>query len=248
VVGRGAGSFERSWQQSPRWTHTVTDAHNLFLETAAETGLVGVAVLVAALAVPLLALVTARHHPVLPAAIGAYAAFLVHAGTDWDWELPAVTLTALFVGCAGLIAVRQGSPRIIGRPLRVAGTSAAVLIAFAMWVGYVGEDSIEQAQAALSRHEPRRAEFYARKAGRWAPWSADGPTTRGEALLLLDHTDQARASFREAVERDPRYWRAWVGVAVASKGNVRADAMRRATALYPQSVEIVETKHLLSTE
>jgi hypothetical protein len=38
----------------------------------------------------------------MPAAVGAYAAFLVHAGLDWDWELPAVVVAGLC--CAGAVA------------------------------------------------------------------------------------------------------------------------------------------------
>jgi len=34
-------------------------------------------------------------------------AFLVHAGLDWDWEVPAVTLTGVF--CAGALVV-EGRP------------------------------------------------------------------------------------------------------------------------------------------
>ena len=246
VVGTGAGSFERSWERSPRWTHTVTDAHSLFLETAAETGLIGLAVLVAALALPLWALVSARHQPVMAAAVGAYAAFLVHAATDWDWELPAVTLTVVFLGCAGLIALRNREPRSLGRPTRIVGTSTAAVVALAMWIGYAGEDSIDRANASLSRRDAARAAVLAGKATRWAPWSPYGPTTRGEALLQLDRQAQAGEAFRQAIGRDGRYWRAWLGLAAASNGRVRADAMRRATALYPKSVEIAETRDLLS--
>ena len=37
-------------------------------------------------------------------AAGGFAAYLVHTGLDWDWEMPAVTLTGLLCG-VGLLAV-----------------------------------------------------------------------------------------------------------------------------------------------
>jgi len=38
-------------------------------------------------------------------AIGALAVFAIHAGLDWDWELPALTLVALVL--AGLVLARS---------------------------------------------------------------------------------------------------------------------------------------------
>ena len=37
--------------------------------------------------------------------IAALAAFALHAGVDWDWELPALTLVALVL--AGLVLARS---------------------------------------------------------------------------------------------------------------------------------------------
>jgi hypothetical protein len=44
------------------------------------------------------------------AAAGAYVAFLFHAGVDWDWEMPAVTVAGLACGVA-LMAERKFSAR-----------------------------------------------------------------------------------------------------------------------------------------
>jgi hypothetical protein len=63
------------------------------------------AVVLAALAAPVAAAVRARRHPLVPAALGAYAAFLVHAAIDWDWEMPALTLVAVVL--AGVLVARS---------------------------------------------------------------------------------------------------------------------------------------------
>ena len=59
------------------------------------------------MAVPLAAAYRHRHVPVVPGAAGAYAAFVVHSGLDWDWEVPAVVLFALTAAGALLIAARR---------------------------------------------------------------------------------------------------------------------------------------------
>ena len=246
ALGVGAGSYERYWQESDRWSRTARDAHSLYLETLAELGPLGLLLLVVALGIPVGALVAARRHPVVGGALGAYAAYLGHAGIDWDWELTGVTLAALLIGCVGLIALRTRPPsRLSGRTRLVGGVAVAAIAAFVA-VGYVGNDSLDRAQLALDVGNPQAAVSESRIGSRWAPWSPYPLTVRGEALLRLNQVDAARAAFRQAIDRDSGYWRAWLGLAVASDGPARDAAMRHAKALYPQSVEIEQTEQLLA--
>ena len=108
VVGRGAGTFELAWLEEQPVPIFVRDAHSLYLETLAELGLVGLGLLVLAL-VP--ALVGASRGA-SPAAAAAYVAFLVHAGLDWDWEMPAVTAAGLLCGAVLL------RPAVLGERAR----------------------------------------------------------------------------------------------------------------------------------
>ena len=103
ALGSGAGTYVRAWAgtRTPSG-HIALDAHNLYLETLAEVGPVGLTLLAAALALPLLAI---RRGGMATVAGAAYLAFLVHAGVDWDWEMPAVTLAAL--GCVAALLVAQ---------------------------------------------------------------------------------------------------------------------------------------------
>ena len=104
LLGTGAGSFEARWFRERSVAFHARDAHNLYLETLAELGPVGLALLLASLALPLLALPAVRGFAYAPAAVGAYVAYLVHAGVDWDWEVPAVTVPAIF--CAAVLLAR----------------------------------------------------------------------------------------------------------------------------------------------
>lgn len=108
--GTGAGTYDLEWAafgDLARWGN-VLDAHSLYLETFAELGLVGV-VLVLALLVPVSAAVRGPLSATSTAAAAGAVTFLVHAGLDWDWEMPAVTL----VGIACLAACcRPGSASV----------------------------------------------------------------------------------------------------------------------------------------
>ena len=98
IAGRGAGTFELAWLEEQPIPVSVVDAHSLYLETLAELGLVGLGLLALALAPPLVA----AFRGASAAAAGGYVAFLFHAGLDWDWELPAVTVAGLLCGAAVL--------------------------------------------------------------------------------------------------------------------------------------------------
>ena len=114
--GGGAGSFRVAWLRERDVPEAAQDAHSLYVETLGELGLVGAALLLGFLA----AVATAAVRAPAPAA-GAVAALLVwalHAGVDWDWEMPAVTLPALLL--AAHVATGAGAS-----PAGVSATAAA---------------------------------------------------------------------------------------------------------------------------
>ena len=97
-LGSGAGSFDDYWLEHRGLEVEVRDAHSLYLESLAELGPVGLALVLLALSLPLVGAIRARGGAVTSAALGGYVAFLVHAGLDWDWEVPVVTIAA--IACA----------------------------------------------------------------------------------------------------------------------------------------------------
>jgi hypothetical protein len=105
----------------------VLDAHSLYVETLAELGPIGLVLLAVALSVPIVAAVRVRDDPLAAGAAAAYAAFLVHAGLDWDWEMPAVTLAGLLCGVGVLVGMRRDSNQI-----RVGGRARGGLAVIAL--------------------------------------------------------------------------------------------------------------------
>jgi O-antigen ligase/polysaccharide polymerase Wzy-like membrane protein len=110
ILGSGAGTFAHFWVQSGEAVvyGGALDAHSLYLETLAELGPIGLAILVVFLALPLQAALAHRDAAYVPAAAGAYVAFLLHAGLEWDWEMPAVMVAAL--ACAGALVLDDEAP------------------------------------------------------------------------------------------------------------------------------------------
>lgn len=106
--GSGTAGFRVDWLRERELDEPVRDAHSLYLETAAELGLVGV-LLLTLLAAGIAAGATAavrRERELVAGSVAALSALAVHAGLDWDWEMPAVALPALVV--AGVLLRTAG--------------------------------------------------------------------------------------------------------------------------------------------
>lgn len=108
--GVGSAGFRVEWLRERDVREGAVDAHSLYLETAAELGVVGLALLAAfAAGVAVCERRLALGDAALAAGpCAALAALALHAGIDWDWELPAVALVALLL--AGAAIARAGAP------------------------------------------------------------------------------------------------------------------------------------------
>jgi hypothetical protein len=238
LLGWGAGSYEAYWLRHRDVPGKVRDAHSLYLELLAELGVVGLALLLAALLVPVWAAISARRHPVVPAAFGAYAAYLVHAGVDWDWELPAVTLTAVFVGAALLVAARDSAAAPLSRRKRTGALAVTLGVIVVAFVGLAGSTALSKSARAARAGDWRASIDSAERAQAWAPWSPDAPKRIGDAELALGRASRARASYRTAIAHAPNDWSLWFDLARASRGLEQRRALARAAELNPLSPEI----------
>jgi O-antigen ligase len=238
VLGGGAGSYQRFWLRHRRNDLPVRDAHSLYLETLAELGPLGLALLLCALAVPLAAVGAVRRNPLAAGALGAYVAFLVHAGIDWDWEMPAVTLAALACGIALLLAARGTGERQLGTAPRILGVTAAALLGSVALVGLVGNRAELASANALEAEQLHSAADEAHQARRWEPWSGTPWRLLGESQLQAGDVDRARSSFLRGVDEDPGDWELWLDVALVSRGAARRAALDRVAELNPHSSEL----------
>ena len=248
LAGTGAGTFERLWQRNGTVDFKVRDDHGLFVETLAELGVVGLILLVVMLGVPIVASLGVREVTFVPAALGAYAAFVLHAAVDWDWELSGVTLTALVIGCLLLTARRRDGERVLRRLPRVIGVATAIAAGVLSATGLVGNTTLASARDALHHGQDQTAISRADAARGWMPWSLEPWLVRGEAQLGAGDVASARASFERAISIDRNEWRGWLDLAAVTQGRERTQALRRARSLYPRSVEIAEFERSLRTD
>jgi len=250
IVGGGAGSYESYYLEHRTRPDKVKNAHNLYLETLAELGPVGLALLLAALLSPLYAAVRARRHSFVPALAGAYVAFLVHMAVDWDWQVTAVALTGLFCGAAIVVAARSEATeqRETSQRLRNTLLGATLFVMVVAFVGLVGNMSLSQASTAAGKGNWSRSAKDARRAHTWAPWSSDPYRVLGEAQLGEGDTKSAIASFNKAIAKSPSDWNLWFDLARATTGNAQRDALRHAKQLNPLSPEIAELQKEIDAE
>jgi O-antigen ligase len=239
VLGGGAGSYAQFWFQHRRVDWTMHDAHNLYLETLAELGPVGLFLLLLTLLVPFGAVRRARSSPLIAVVCGAYVAFLLHAAVDWDWEMPAVTLTGLFCAIVLLAAGRRDrEPRALRSAVRIGGVAAvAGLFAFAL-IALLGNSDVSASSKSADGGHYARAQSQARQAMSFVPWSAEPWRRLGEAQALSGDLAAARISFRRAIEKDRRDWTLWYELALASRGVERQRALAQASRLNPRDTRL----------
>ncbi len=233
LVGAGGGSYERFWLEHRTYFLNVRDAHSLYLESLAEYGPLGVALVFALFAVPLGVGVRYRRAPLVPAAAGVLVVYAVHASIDWDWEMPVLILVAL-AGAAAIMA--SGEPR--GDPAGSGRRRVALLVLVLALVpvaalGALGARAADASADASAAKDYDRAASEARRAERLEPWSVEPLLLLGRAQALAGDRGEARSTFRRALRREPESWRLWYELAAVSTGAERRAALREARALNP---------------
>ncbi len=235
LLGAGAEGYGTARLRYRQETLVVGHAHGFIVQTLADLGIVGLALVLALLVSWILA---ARRptHPLrggryTPERIGMLSMLVVvvvfglHSLIDWTWYVPGDACVALL--CAGWLAgrgelapapgtrrrgwLRAGWRRLRERPqpvrLALAGTAvvAALLAAWAQW-------------------EPQRSE-----------------EARGEALTLAEdgHLRAAQSAAESAVSRDPLSAEALFALAdvqqIAGRGGLARQTLQRAVRLQPSN-------------
>jgi tetratricopeptide (TPR) repeat protein len=225
LLGSGPGTFAREWLAHRTTPTGALNAHNLYLETLAELGPIGVTLLGATLVVPLVVVIR-RRSPIGAVAAGAYATFLAHAALDWDWQMPAVTIAGLLCGICALRAAQDAlpSPRAL-RPMLALASVLALVVAAA------GIGNAELARAARGRSVEA-----ARTAAALQPWSGEPRRLLAELLLARGDRAQARRLLRAALARDPGDVAAWYDLARAGTTAQRSAAVLQVAKLDPLAV------------
>ncbi len=117
--GTGAGTYQAYYFRYRTEPQYVTDAHSLYLQSLAELGLVGLA-LIAIVVLGMLAGLASRirgpDRAVYAALFAMTLAWAVHQAFDWDWQMPAVTLGVFILAGLALARPRDGRTGLSGLP------------------------------------------------------------------------------------------------------------------------------------
>lgn len=231
--GIGAAGYEAYWDQHGSLAVTVRDAHSLFLESMAELGVVGLALVLGFLGFAAGSGFRRRPTRSRGGALGVALAILVtgivSAAIDWTWELSAcfglvVLAAAVLTGPATLPkqpALTAVSPPVNGggarfsrgRPARFGLGVATLLVGWvAIWAGgtvFLTEVRLADSRSAASDRNFASAAQAARDASTLEPWAA-GPRLQ---LALVEELDgdlpAANRDLSEAIQRSPRDWQLW---------------------------------------
>jgi hypothetical protein len=219
VLGSGAGTYVNAWLRERDVPLSTREAHSLYLETLGELGPLGLALVLAVLAIPLATAVRARA-PVPAAALGAYA---VAAAVDFHWELAGVTAPVVVIAAS----VTVGG-RVMRVPRRSVTAGLACLTAASV-LAWAGASKLAEARDALRSGEASRAVAAAHDALRFAPYSADAWAVIGDAERSAD-------AYHRALALDPSDWSLWLRLARVTSGEPRRLALREAARLNPLGV------------
>ena len=238
ITGAGIGSFQQEWDLHRTIPNDFRWAHSLYIETAAELGVVGLAFLGSALVLPLFA-ARRRGSDWSGIALGAYVAFLIHAGVDWDWQVPGVTVLALVFAT---ILVLGEQPRCKAEPIRasrfVLGTVLLGLLV-ASGLTFMATHTLARARADLDAGHWVAAESAASTAHTWQPWSYEPWDVSFAAAGARGQRDLAVRAARMAIKASPRRWISWLELSEASSGAERRNALSRARHLNPAGARLL---------
>jgi hypothetical protein len=239
LKGTGAGTYVYEWAHARPSTLTVQDAHSLYLETMAELGVVGLALLGLVLVVPFAGAVARRRDDrVLWSAVVAVATmWLVRAGIDWDWEMPAVTLPVIgLLGVACADGGTESGRRPIGRLPRILAGLAVLLLAVTPARVAISQDRMDDALAAFRADNCTRGIDRALAAQSALGIRSDPYELLGYCDMRLRQTGLALRMFQTAAHKDPRNWEIRYGLALVRglRGEDPRPALRLALRLNPR--------------
>jgi hypothetical protein len=113
LFGHGAGTYADTWAQRRPASFNIQDAHSLYLETLDELGIVGFLLLLAVILAVLWGAarrIRGPRRPLYAATFAVLLAWALHAGIDWDWEMP--VLSVIFFALGGAVLARRPASRV----------------------------------------------------------------------------------------------------------------------------------------
>jgi O-antigen ligase len=140
--GTGAGTFPLVWETHRPAGYQIVNAHSLYIENLSNLGIVGLGLLVCVLLLGFVGIARRLRGPDRALYATGFAVALtwaVHAGVDWDWQMPVVSLPAFMLAGAAFARRRPSSAAPMpATPGGAAGQRSATGGSLARWRSAVG--------------------------------------------------------------------------------------------------------------
>jgi O-Antigen ligase len=229
LTGTGSGTFQVWWTRDGDTDEPVIDTHNQYLQVLGELGIVGLALLLAFVAINLLgggrAVVRAvgARRSLLAAALAGSSVLWTTSLFDWMWKLPVIPIAALLL-VALLVAGEAEDEPAAPLGLRIGAPVLALLAVVAIAIPLTATTFLRQSQAEAREGDTVAALEDARTAQNAMPGAA-GPWLQ-EGLLLESEGDYtgAAAATRKATDKEPNEWRNWLVLSRIEAENGQAAA------------------------
>jgi hypothetical protein len=213
VTGVGADNYIVGYLRERRTHQTSRYPESIELRTFSETGIVGAALFLGFLVIALFRAARAARRSRWPGiALACFAGsgyWLLHASTDWFWEIPALTgagLALLAIASTRAPTETADAPataRRLSPSLRAAAVGAALVTAAVLTIPWV---SVSLVDAAVGRGPGRSATSLLDTAAKLNPWSEQPALAK--ATLAAKAGDRAleRRAYLQALRRNPHDW------------------------------------------
>ena len=232
--GTGADTFEIVYYEHRNSATVVVNAHSLYIETLGDLGLIGLACVLLFVLGTLAGVAPVRRgrdRALYAALFSAGLAWALHAGVDWDWQMPGASLWFAALGglALGRPGWRRGSTLTTAAQLRALVAGAAVVgVAVFPTLVLASQISLNQASAAYAAGDCTRADKLARNSidilhTRAPPWQILALCAVRESQYHL-----ARADLRSGLAEDPNDWQLQAALAATTAligGDARAEAV-----------------------
>ena len=224
--GIGPGTFEYWWaRDGVESGGFVRNAHSLWFETFAETGLIGLSLVggffllvVVGGASRALRAADPEHRIALAAATAGVAGFAVTASLEWAWQMTVLPCAALLLAAAALVgradAPLTAFPRAAGpeprRIARVPLVASALAALFVIGTYTAAASDLRDSQREAANGDLQAAIDRARSGSGLQPYSA---SLRLQQALVLERAGRlagARTQAIRATEEEPTHWRTWL--------------------------------------
>jgi O-Antigen ligase len=251
IDGTGAGTYATLWTRYGPTSRRVLNAHSLYIEEFAELGIIGGGLIIAIVVSILVALAWrargTERQIWAPLLVGGVM-WAVHAGVDWDWQMPAVTAWFFAAGALALSAPLDRPRREAHPRARFAVAFGCLLLTITPAVIWRSQTQIVKAVSAFERGDCITAEDAALA-------SNAALSSRSDPFEVISYCEAGAGRFplalsaiKAAESRDPQNWELRYSDSLISAlaGLNPLSAARAALARYPTSPLTVAAMHAFS--